>query len=379
MTKFFNVLSPLAAVSLFVFVAGCSSDGEERPEYLDSYSLEGLEIPPQLTRPNVKDELQLPEPSAKAMELLNEREQAEGTIAPIFKGLALKSSQGMHWLEIEQDADELWPLLKRFLAYEGIKIERDEPLLGFLETEWLKEYEPEREKAFYERWIKTISPDFVDKFRIRLERQPGQKLTRVYVSHRGLEIALAEDGNSRWQQRDPQPMLEREILYRMVLYTGLEKARVDDMFGAYQSYQERLRSIAGSHSGYEIIGNKNLVWPRLIQALDRTGVEIARQDEGQGQIEVVVSDYSEDMLPEASKPKIVIDEYEYGKEQENPDEREVALAALETEDARQPVRVFLSIKAAGHSTQVYFTEQDGADIDSPLAVLFRDNVVNLLK
>ncbi|MCW9013287.1 MAG: outer membrane protein assembly factor BamC [Gammaproteobacteria bacterium] len=385
MRKNLSLLNLITVLSIVVFISACSSDGEERPEYLDSYALEGLEIPPRLTRPNVQDELKIPEPSVKALALLKEREQVEGTVAPLFKGLTLKSEQGIYWLEIEQDADELWPLLKQFLAHEGIKIERDEPLLGFMETEWLNEYEPERDQAFYQRWLKAFSPDLVDKFRIRVERVPGKKLSRIFVSHRGLEIALAEDGHNIWQQRKAEPMLEREILYRMVMYTGLKQAAVDDVFASYLPYQARIRTIEGSHSGYEIVGEQAYVWQRVIHGIDRLGASIKSQDQQTGSIEVLVSAYERDAVPDVAKqsgkaaPSKAVDEDIYDMPEDNPDEQETAIEMLELDENQQPVKVFVQLKPVENSVQIYFSQTEGADIKSPLAVLFRDDLVTILK
>ena len=79
----------LLAVAL-LFLNACSSDGDERPTYLDSQSLKALEIPPQLTRPNNTEELQIPVPSAKALAALQSRGDVEGTVAPQFIGLTVR-------------------------------------------------------------------------------------------------------------------------------------------------------------------------------------------------------------------------------------------------------------------------------------------------
>ena len=52
--------------STLTFLAGCSSDGEKRPEYMDAYTVSELEIPPKLTTPDTRGALQLPEPAEQA-------------------------------------------------------------------------------------------------------------------------------------------------------------------------------------------------------------------------------------------------------------------------------------------------------------------------
>ncbi|MDQ1363052.1 MAG: outer membrane protein assembly factor BamC, partial [Pseudomonadota bacterium] len=262
------LLSLLAAL-----VSACSSDGEERPEYLDSQSLQALEIPPQLSRPNNSEELKIPEPSARALATLQESGAVEGLVAPLFRGVALKSEQGIYWLEVDQDADTLWVTLRDFWANEGIAVERDEPLLGLLETQWIKEYQirADREAGFFKRVLSRFSPDIMDKFRMRVER--AGKQARIYVSHRGAQIALTGE-TSHWVMRESDPALEKEILYRLSLFAGLSAQQADDLFVAYIPYQSRIRSVAGSTGRFEILGRRELVWKRLQHAVDQLGAKV---------------------------------------------------------------------------------------------------------
>ena len=118
----------------------------------------------------------------------------------------------------------MWPLIHDFWSHEGIKVQRDEPLLGFMETEWIKEFDPNRGGSFIATIFSKLSPDFLDKFRLRVERVVDQGVTRIYISHRGLEI-FTEGDVSTWQQREPDPQLEREILYRLVLFAAFKCIR----------------------------------------------------------------------------------------------------------------------------------------------------------
>lgn len=52
--------------STSVFLSACSSDGEERAQYMDAHSVGELEIPPRLTAPDTSGAMQLPEPAKKA-------------------------------------------------------------------------------------------------------------------------------------------------------------------------------------------------------------------------------------------------------------------------------------------------------------------------
>ncbi|VAW73905.1 hypothetical protein MNBD_GAMMA10-284 [hydrothermal vent metagenome] len=56
-------LMALSVVGASVFLSACSSDGDKRPEYMDAYSMQALEIPPRLTKPDTGNAVKLPEPA----------------------------------------------------------------------------------------------------------------------------------------------------------------------------------------------------------------------------------------------------------------------------------------------------------------------------
>ena len=345
----------------FIIVA-CSSDGETRPEYLDSTSVEALEIPPQLSQPDTAQALDLPKPSAEALKKLSETRQASGQVSPLFKGLRLQSECGLYWLTIEQSAGKLWPLLKNFWANEGIKLSREEPLLGFMETEWVKEYQLEKEGNILTQWLNAFSADQLDKFRLRVERMSDSS-SRIYVSHRGLELQLEEDGTS-WQVRPSDPVLEREILKRLELFAGLSKAHVDELFDDYKPYQARIRKTSQSNQ-YEIIGSRDFVWRRLQHALDRLGVALLSQDKAKGLIELRVGS-----IPEELKTQ---------------DKDELAESSWimnlfsSSENETKAVDIRLQLKPMKESSWLSLSLKDGSPIKSGLAESFINSLVALLK
>ena len=360
-------MNRLFVLLLIVGISACSSDGEERPEYLDSVSVKALEIPPKLTQIENRAELNIPEPSEKALQLLKQRGDVEGSIAPVFKGLNLKSDQGLYWLEVEQSAEQVWPVLVDFLAHEGIKIYRQEPLLGFLETEWVKEYTPGEDKGFFTGLLNAFSADVLDKFRIRVERVASTKLSRIFVSHRGMEIVVVEDGKS-WQQRVPEPMLEREMLRRLVLFVGLKDKQADEIFAGYKPYQARIRRLDDATSDYEIVGRADFVWSRIMHALDRLGVEIKQQNQQKGLINLAVAELPKEL--EAEKDELA--------------ESSWLMKLLKDEDSEHSnqngsVSINISLQSAGNVTRMHMSHVDGTAITSGKAEDFRNSLVKLLQ
>ncbi len=353
-----------------VLISACSSDGEERPDYLDSQTLSGLQVPPQLTRPDARKEMKIPQPSDKALALLQQRTKAEGRVAPVFAGVELKSDQGMHWLEIQEDADSLWLKLRDFWAHEGIELGREEPLLGLMETDWVNEYKAKYVDEEGASWVKFFSPDLKDKFRLRVERVAGQKLTRVYVSHRGLETVITEDGSS-WKSRVPDADLEYEILKRLVLFAGVGQSDMQDILAAYQPLRTRIKAVDEEATVFEIVGHRDFVWTRVIHALDRLGAQITHQNKAQGAVEVLIGELSSDVKTEVEDENALYEDSWLAR----------LLAATSGEEANEKgqVTVFVQLTKAGHNTRMHLTLANKQPVKFGISGKFKQALVEFLK
>lgn len=274
--------------SSFVFLNACSSDGDTRPEHMDAATTKSLEIPPQLTQPDTSRALRLPEPSEKAKAAFASGSSGNEVkeIAPVFKGIRLKNESRLYWLEIDSPIEKVWDTLPHFLAAEGIAVERVEKLLGFVDTQWMNEYQISYGGEEKSSWFKKISPNYKDKFRLRLEKISKNK-TRLFVSHRGMQITVTDDA-SEWMQRDSEPMLERELMYRYMLFAGADEQSATALLAAYKSYQSRVISNNEQLASFQVQGNEHTVWRRLKMAMDRLGVDILKIDDENKNIDILV-------------------------------------------------------------------------------------------
>jgi uncharacterized lipoprotein len=265
----------LALATSVLLINGCSSNGEERPEYLDAATTTQLEIPPRLTQPNTRGALRLPQPSEKALAEAND-ENAEA-LASTFEGIELKHAEQLYWLEIDYPLAQVWASLREFLAAEGIDVQRADKALGLVDTVWMNEYPVSYggEDAG-KSWFSGFSPDYKDKFRLRVEPVNEQQ-TRLFVSHRGLQMMVANEG-TQWVQREPEAILERELMYRYALYAGATQAQATELLANYQSYQPRVIVDEDNPARFEVQGSADIVWLRLRAAMDRLGVDIVETD-----------------------------------------------------------------------------------------------------
>lgn len=290
MFKITSASSRLAILSigLFISLSGCSSDGEERPDYLDANSIQNLQIPPKLTHPNTSGALRIPEPSAKAKAAFNDKQGAEKAVAPQFKGVRLKNDSRLYWLEIDSSVESVWSILPGFLAAEGIAVERVEKLLGFVDTQWMDEYKiTYANESSSSSWFGGFAPDYRDKFRLRVVALPGENKTRLFVTHRGVQIVLDDDG-TQWQQRESEALLEREIMYRYMLFVGASKAGATDLLADYRSYKSRVTVNEENLASFKVLGAQDTVWLRLKIAMDRLGVSTLKVDQKNGKMDVLI-------------------------------------------------------------------------------------------
>ncbi len=256
---------------LLATLTACSSDGEQRPEYLDARSAQGLEIPPRLTAPDTSRALRLPKPGKEALDRHANGETKETvSISPTFSGMRLKHEDGLHYLEVDLDVETLWSTLPEFLATEGIAVSRVDKVIGQIDTDWMNEFLNTHDGET-SGWLGRFSPDYKDRFRLRVEAVDS-KTSRLYAAHRGMQIVVNDDV-TQWQQRQSEAVLEREMLYRFLLFAGAGKQQATGVLAGYKTLQPRAYATEGKQNQITVSGIPEHVWARLRVALDRVGAE----------------------------------------------------------------------------------------------------------
>jgi len=368
-------------ILLLATLAGCSSDGDKRPEYLDAATVKSLEIPPKLSIPDTQGALRLPKPSHKTQ---SAQASQVSPIAPVFKGLELKNDSRLYWLEIDMPVAGVWAQLPDFLASEGIEVDRVEKLLGFIDTSWMNEYKVTyNAEGASSSWFSGFSPDYKDRFRIRLEAVQGTDKTRMFVSHRGLQINVGNDA-SAWTQRDSEPFLEREILYRFVLFNGISKTGATELLSAYHSYQPRVDRITDTSDEFEVKGDADTIWTRLQIAMDRLGVDIIKSDKASATMNVLVGNLNVDTKPPQdnsgwfgglfSGKEVIVDESEEYEDSSSEDTPRVIKVAPEDRIALQLKQI-----AGKGSSKIKISNLDDSAIKGKLVWQFRDALLKQLK
>ncbi|MCW8923197.1 MAG: outer membrane protein assembly factor BamC [Gammaproteobacteria bacterium] len=292
------------AFAAILVTSGCSSDGNERrQEYLDADYYTRLELPPDLTAPVDKDQLKAPTPSEQATERFKRDTANLGTkdssipVAMKVEGARLQTGDGVFWLEVDENADKLWPQLSAFWSHEGIKIMRNEPMLGMVETDWVSKLQVADDAGFIERLFNSATPDKLDKFRMRVEPEQGSEKTKIFMSHSGLEMFVQGD-DVNWRSRCTEEELEREMLNRLALFVGLDDQEAEKVFENYRPYASRITVPGDKPNVLSITGTMNFVWKRSLRALDRLGMDVQEIDSATHQIKVAIEKLEREKLGE---------------------------------------------------------------------------------
>ncbi len=291
----------LICTGIILSVSGCSTlDSLEtkKIDYKSAGKLPTLEVPPDLTTPETDNHYQVPDLSANNSSTTYSAYSAEHkdqastnhAVLPIEDKVHLERAGSERWLVVDQSPDKVWPIIKEFWQENGFIINKDNPKTGIMETEWAEN----RAKIPQDIIRRTIGKVFDglystperDKFRTRIERSnKNPNETEIYISHRGMMEVYDGEGSKRtvWQPRPADPSLEAEMLSRLMVRLGVEKARADAML-AEKSQADRVNVSKSSDGNLMLTDNESFdrAWRRVGLALDRVGFTVEDRDRAKG-------------------------------------------------------------------------------------------------
>ncbi|MDH5611439.1 MAG: outer membrane protein assembly factor BamC [Gammaproteobacteria bacterium] len=294
------------AIAAMLIIGGCSSNGNERRQaYLDADYYTRLELPPDLTSIDEKNQLNAPKPTEEATNKFKQetanlgsgKPQSSVAMAINVKGARLQTGDGVFWLEVDENADKLWPQLSAFWGHEGVKVVRNEPMLGMVETDWVSKLQVDDDAGFIAKLFSSADPDKLDKFRMRVEPEQNHNKTKIFMSHSGMEKSVEGD-DVNWRSRCTEVELEREMLNRLALFVGLDEAQSAKVFEDYQPFASRIKVPKDKVNTLYITGDMNFVWKRSIRALDRMSIDVQEMDSNKHQIKVAIKKLARETIGE---------------------------------------------------------------------------------
>ena len=279
-------------VTLFVNLMACSGTSGWKGVYsADEKKVNTkLEVPPDLSLPDVTSELDIPNIAAgdsTYSAYTNTEFKADKVTSANPKGVKVIRDGASQWLEINASAEKLWPELKVFFTEVGFEIKREDKALGVMETNWL-ENRLALPTNFFSKILNRISSSGLrDKYRARLEKTDKPDVTRVFITHQGLkEHASETDQNVSfklwWEARESDPELEAEMYQRFLIFRDVDKAEALKMVNKIKA-KERTRLVEKEGVKVLQVGEEFArTWRRVGIALDRIGLLVEDRNRSAG-------------------------------------------------------------------------------------------------
>ena len=294
-----------ACIGLYLLLGACSTLQSMMPEskkidYKSSGKLPTLEVPPDLTRPTTDDRFAVPDPkggTATFSEYNRDRSTQQRTIVsstvlPPQDNVRVEREGNQRWLVVKGSPDQVWPVVKDFWQEVGFIVNVEMPEAGVMETDWNENRarisDPGLIRGLLGKLLDSVYATAErDKFRTRLERGAEPGTTEVYVSHRGMEevYTSAQQENTKWQPRPPDPELEAEMLRRLMVRFGVQEARAKSQVASASDKTPPRAALAknGANQGTLALDEQfDRAWRRVGLALDRVGFTVEDRDRSKG-------------------------------------------------------------------------------------------------
>ena len=299
--------------------AGCSnipsSDEilpDRKTEYKKSKGAErNLEIPPDLTRSSISDELVIPDAPKRGANTLSGFEMREGVrgrvnartaVLPQVENIEIQRDGDKRWLVINGEAEDVWYKVVEFWQDNGIILIQQDPTVGVIMTDWLDNRADIKTDVvtdtFRRLFDSLYSSSTRDQYRVRIERGVEPGTTELYLTHRGMQedTVISPGGGDIedivWKPRDPDPDLEAEMLNHIMVYLGVSAERARGALAESGKPTAPLSSLQRSRGdvSLEINDRFDRAWRITGVALDRVGFAVEDRDRGQGVYFVRYSD-----------------------------------------------------------------------------------------
>lgn len=294
-----GIATAAIAVTACLLLSGCATDADRKAEYKRATTLPPLEVPPDLTAPELQGAMDLPQSYSA---LVAQGGEATGVqVLPQQENVRVLRDGGMYWLQVDSAPEQLWAKLREFWQQQGLEIRVDEPQLGIMETQWA-----ENKADVPGDWIQSMvsrvfksaySAPTRDKFRLRVERGGAANTTEIFIAHYGVEEVQrgqnVESYDTIWQTRPADPELVTEMLTRLMVHFGTPQARAGTQIAAVASVAPAPRARLEADT---LVVSESFprAWRRVGIALDRLGLVVEDRDRSAGLYYIRAVDQLED-------------------------------------------------------------------------------------
>ena len=278
------------AVALLPALEGCRylADDEgifvnRRDDYLNAEVGAPLRIPPELTEVRILDSWPIPDVrgSDAATNYPQGPPRPEVFVGSDVDAVKIQKLGERSWVVLPDAPEQVWPLIKQFLAENGVRTGREDAPAGVIESAWVviadRDYDDVM-RAAIRSGARAGGPDVAatpTRYRVqfRVERGIRRGSTEVHIDHErivGTETAAAA----------PLPAVQSELTARLADFFAHGVAEAVSMVGRDIASASKAQVVknANGYPSLRLNVDFERAWATVGQALERADVDVAERD-----------------------------------------------------------------------------------------------------
>lgn len=192
-------------------------------------------------------------------------------VLPQGKGVQRMREGQRRWLIVQAEPEQVWPLARGFLEMRGYRVQRDEPAIGMLETDW----KPVLADALVDKkhaTDKNGQANWRERLRVRIEPAGKAGYTEIFLTQRHSQrVSDAADETAKWELRPADTDRAVEMLNRLARHLAAEN--VQDAV-PLKALAAEIKIDADGHTVLQLNTTFDIAWRRTSLALDGLGFTI---------------------------------------------------------------------------------------------------------
>ena len=215
------------------------------------------------------------------------------SVLPEIKDIEVKRDGDQRWLVIRGTSDDVWYKTVGFWQENGILLEEQDPSVGIIVTDWL-ENRADIKSDFITDKVRSVfdgaySASTRDQYRIRIEPGVVSGTTELYLTHRGMQEQIIQEGSGDvertvWNPRDTDHGLEAEMLRRLMVYMGVADQKASRSLAANDAAHKPRSTLNRGRDQVSLVidEERSRAWRLTGVALDRVGFAVEDRDRQKG-------------------------------------------------------------------------------------------------